>query len=176
MFGKAFWISGVCASLVASFIFELKPWVWGVEWLTSLLTWFKSSVTISVWGLILSFTIPFIIFVIIKNIDSELHWDDYKQDNFFGVRWHWHWGSYGNGIQSLFPLCPNCMYELSEIESVYMRESTGLQCEKCGFCKDFSINISDLLERVKKEIRRKIRTGEYMKTLKLKSVNQNEMD
>lgn len=95
--------------------------------------------------------------------------DLYTDDHLFGVKWHW---TYVNGsIANLWCLCPKCENELvySEfipnqfnIDHVGKKPKTEFICDRCGVpraslegSKDFALGT------VQREIRRKIRTGEW---------------
>ena len=91
----------------------------------------------------------------------------YVEQELYGALWQWNWS--GGDISNLWCLCPNCkgelVYDDSSAHSIYRREEphTDFNCEKCngrlvarfpGGGKDYA------LSAVKREIRRRIRTGE----------------
>ena len=95
--------------------------------------------------------------------------DLYREDHLFGAKWHW---DYVNGsIAHLWCLCPQCESELvySEfvpdqfnIDDVGKPPRTEFVCEKCGISRASLEGRKDYaLGTVEREIRRKIRTGEW---------------
>lgn len=91
----------------------------------------------------------------------------YVEQEFYGALWQWSWS--GNQISDLWCLCPNCkgelVYDDNSAHNIYSREDphTDFTCENCnrrlvaripGGGKEYA------LSAVKREIRRRIRTGE----------------
>jgi hypothetical protein len=78
-----------------------------------------------------------------------------------GLKWSWCWRE--DNIANLWCFCPQCDYELSysEEEMVDAIWLLAFKCEHCqkyyrfkGYNKDYLLNV------IKREIHRKIRTGE----------------
>lgn len=91
----------------------------------------------------------------------------YVEQELYGALWQWNWS--GGEISNLWCLCPNCkgelVYDDSSVHNLYRQEEphTDFSCEKCnrrlvarvpGGGKEYA------LSAVKREIRRRIRTGE----------------
>lgn len=95
--------------------------------------------------------------------------DLYRSDHLFGAEWHW---SYHNGaIQNLWCLCPNCQSDLIYSEFVpdpydyadgLKERRTDFICERCNTTRcNLPGDRTYALGRIKREIRRKIRSGEW---------------
>lgn len=90
----------------------------------------------------------------------------------YGATWHWTWRS--GEISNLWCLCPTCQAELvyddSSVRNIYTheREHTKFVCETCGGKIVATVDGGDkdyALDAVKREIRRRVRTGEYKRQL-----------
>jgi hypothetical protein len=109
----------------------------------------------------------FVLFVtVMDNISSRIATHkNYTQDNFKGLKWKWYWDD--DGIHNLWCFCPQCDYELSCFEEklydnrYFATPQVVLTCEHCQ--KSYPIvgyNKNYLLSVIRREIYRKIRTGE----------------
>lgn len=89
--------------------------------------------------------------------------ESYTQDSFFEAVWEWGW--WHGGIRGLVSLCPRCQCEL--VAEKYWSEERGgyvvhLRCQHCGYIVATpGGSAGDLDARVTREIRRKVRTGEW---------------
>lgn len=96
-------------------------------------------------------------------------WLAYVSDTIFGCYWHWTWRSGWDGVEveNLTALCPTnkCLNELAPVHDPGRSDPHQYRCDRCGFSLDASDvqsrSLYQLHERVKAEIRRRIRTGEY---------------
>jgi len=152
-----------------------------INWLTPLnipgaiwkiITWFVGlfviKATLPVWGIILlMLVIPLligivIVFFLLRTNSTETYLT-YTSDTFFGISWYWRYT--GNKLykEDIIPRCLSCK-TLLQPSNVVVNEFT-LICSHCGFQKEFEYSYDELLNRVKKEIDRKIITEEY-KTVK----------
>jgi hypothetical protein len=151
-----------------------------INWLTPIdipgaiwkaITWFMHlfllKICFSVWGIILlMLIIPFLIglFNLLFRSNSV---ENYLSDTFFGVLWDWRY-RYIRGkkyTEEIIARCPHCKTILkpSRESSYPFGYTNNLVCTHCEFCKKFDFGYDELLDRVKKEIDRKIITGEYKK-------------
>ena len=95
-------------------------------------------------------------------------YSNYIEDILFGAKWRWSWA--GGDISSLWCFCPVCdaelVYDDSSAHSIYSRKEpqTLFICEHCnrrtmgrveGGGKDYALGA------VRREIRRRVRTGQY---------------
>ncbi len=90
----------------------------------------------------------------------------YTEDRLFNAVWRWEYGS--SGIWNLACFCQSCESRLvySEARVGYGRNVTKLICEHCTREVSETEGDYDYLEaRVKREIDRRIRTGEYKRNL-----------
>lgn len=91
----------------------------------------------------------------------------YVEDELFGAKWRWSW--FRNEIASLWCFCPRCdselVYDDHDPQSYYSREPqvTRFVCEHCN-----NLEVARMpgrktyaLEAVQREIRRRIRTGQF---------------
>ncbi len=112
--------------------------------------------------------LPILGLLLHKYLKPKQPWGRYIKDKFYDINWQWKWGK--NEVIDLIPLCPQCYCELTE-EKVYHpvhgKCFTGyLRCYHCHFRinmnQDETRYLANLIEKAKKEIERKIRTGEYL--------------
>ena len=92
----------------------------------------------------------------------------YTEDSIFGVVWRWRYRSGGVDAK---PFCPKCDLELVPLEQrydscdagrVFPADFTHFACENCRIKSEkFDGGVSYALDRVEREIRRRIRTGEW---------------
>jgi len=110
-----------------------------------------------------------VIFLIIKENKSP-EFKAYTEDFLFGAKWHWAWA--GNTITNLWCYCPSCdatlVYDDSSCRKRYADSKTDFICENCRSKVVASIaggNKNYAIGAVKREIDRRIRTGDYKNTL-----------
>jgi hypothetical protein len=93
---------------------------------------------------------------------------NYVEDILFRTKWRWSWS--GGDISNLWCFCPVCdselVYDDSTAHGIYSREvpRTVFICEHCNRNTMGSIEGGDkeyALGAVRREIRRRIRTGQY---------------
>ena len=101
----------------------------------------------------------------VQETESEDDHKTYTKDRIFGSDWQWDW-QYDGAIINLVPLCPNCSYQPDLERYKYgslHAEKIGLkiECKKCGFERGWQDNPKNVLKEVRKEIQRRVRTGEY---------------
>ena len=82
------------------------------------------------------------------------------------VEWRWSWGS-DDSICGLYCVCPHCRNAL-DIQEKHPGLTTTLRCDRCGTEKVYSLGKIDLLAKIKKEIRRRIRADEWPRNTKQK--------
>jgi hypothetical protein len=89
------------------------------------------------------------------------NYTDFTNAMVLGIKWTWRWS--GNRIDedSLGPLCPRCDYDLRRIASTYNWEDASLKCDHCGEEWHFQFKMPRLLDRVLREIHRRLRKGEW---------------
>jgi hypothetical protein len=166
----------VIGGLILAFLFwtALFPAVWHALkkeaiWLYNI---FLSSVSIPVWLIVV---FPFIIFALIrmfavfreKNQISLVSWREYNHDLIFGMCWRWGYSSSNADIERLWCFCPHDDTEL-------ISEGIHSQSFRCETCKrkfgPFEDSQGDLFGMVKRQIHRKLRSGEWKPIVeKLKS-------
>lgn len=97
-------------------------------------------------------------------INNELY-RKYVNDHILGTFWQWSWQK--RRIQTLKPFCPKCSSEVSInnfLANPYEYKSV-LKCDNCAFKKEYDIPKSILTKKIQKEIKRRIKTGEYTKQI-----------
>ena len=139
----------------------------GIIW--KAITWFMHffliKIHLPVWSIILlMLTIPFLIglFILLFRNNS---FENYLSDTFFEVLWEWRYTRgkiYNEKIIARCPKCKTILKMVSESEPPF-GYITNLVCNHCEFHKKFTFEPHELLDQVKKEIDRKIFTGEYKK-------------
>ncbi|MEI8654286.1 hypothetical protein P4S57_17130 [Pseudoalteromonas sp. Hal273] len=171
--------NGVIASVAAGVILLLIPTVREysikvLEWLWSSVLWLWSSLfesySFSGWLLLIVFALAFIGFLTIlfgikSNFESPEH-SEYNSDSMFGMKWRWNWNGYD--ISNLWCFCPTCdatlVYDDSSRHSLCDQTVTHFMCENCSNQVIGTIKGGDksyAIGAVKREIDRRIRTGEH---------------
>ena len=164
----------------------LPPLVVGLllNWLTpvdvpgalwSAIRWFFGlfliTFTLPIWAiLLLMLAIPLVfgiglvlIFVFRRPQRSSPAYTSYTSDDFFGVSWHWSYLGGRLSDETIMPRCPGCKtildatYEPGDVIAGHIT----LVCHHCGFRKRLKFDRDTVLDRVKREIDRKIVSGEY---------------
>ena len=99
-------------------------------------------------------------------------WTKYKTDTIEGIYWNWRWNREGQQISDLIALCPDCSSELVEqISSIAgWGEISGYLCENCSTSKgaERTFEVGDhtpVEDRIMREIRRRVNTGDYLKKI-----------
>jgi hypothetical protein len=175
--------NSVIASVAAGLILAAVPTVrgWAVAGLTALASWVQqlwqwlvSTYETPAW-LLLVLTLFSAAFVIPRTVGllrrsrEPTHRDSYATDRLFGAVWRWRY-VYDN-VANLWCFCPACDNELvySEGRNDGMQprafsppDWTSFTCDRCNVerCK-LEGNKDFAVEKVEREIRRKIRTGEW---------------
>lgn len=176
--------NGIIATVVGGILLTFWPpfrdviekilsWVWGL--IVGIWSYLSSEHSVYGWVVIVFvlLSIPTLVVGIRKLIASREpgYQDLYTEDYLYGAKWHW---AYINGsITHLWCLCPHCANELvySEfvpdqfnIDHVEKPPRTEFVCEKCRVTRASLEGRKDYaLGTVEREIRRKIRTGEWNK-------------
>jgi len=91
----------------------------------------------------------------------------YVEDVLYGAKWRWTW--FGNEISRLWCFCPRCdaelVYDDRDVHAFYSPEpsTTRFICEHCHNLEVAKVpgNKNYALEAVRREVRRRIRTGQF---------------
>ncbi|WP_052224060.1 hypothetical protein [Comamonas testosteroni] len=91
----------------------------------------------------------------------------YVEDFLFGAKWRWAW--FGNEISRLWCFCPRCdgelVYDDTNADAFYSLEpsTTRFVCEHCNNLEVAKVtgNKNYALEAVRREVRRRVRTGQF---------------
>ena len=142
-------------------------WLWlGVLWCWEALI---SSYSLPGWAWIIVFLFAIIGVITIfraLNLFNKPEYVSYVEDDIFGAKWRWQWRA--NHISDLWCYCPQCEAVLISNDSIF--GPTVFICEHCdhsviatiqGGRKAYALGV------VKREIDRRIRTGENKKTEQL---------
>lgn len=95
-------------------------------------------------------------------------WRAYTTDEFFSIRWRWHYGSDG-GVYGLHSFCPACDYQVYAANASAFRAVPRIiyRCEDCGWTlKEFEGTPEELENRVIRAIQKKLRTSTWPKPTK----------
>ena len=183
------WLYTVSAAVVAGIVLDVitgadvLAWLWGV-------TLAALGLALPLWAVFLSFIVCFLLAAFVGSVAArtmrevkkpEPLWKKYTKDKIFGVQWRWSVHGLGEiGSPSLY--CPKCDMQLSIL---------SWNCTNCDFqdhpSKHFTavpnsipVKTSDPLTlaqrerdrlrkhitgRVKNEVERRMRTGEYKEAL-----------
>ena len=101
---------------------------------------------------------------------SEPPWEQYISDTIFDIQWGWQWHYYK--LSYLTALCPKCSNRL-DFENTYVQNNIRslkpgciFICDNCDFKREFPRkSVSEILLKIKKEVDRRIRTGEFKQIL-----------
>ena len=166
-----FWKKWFVLILVIALIIGLIG-LWKVNWL-QWLQWLQYQITWPVWALMLlslsGLAIAFSIRALTGSLGRIPDHSLYISDNVFGIEWHWCYQGDALYTKNFAPFCPNrecsCMLDPARRSSYQAIDDVILVCDHCGFTKDFECNWDTLIRKVVKEIDRRIRTGEFKKTM-----------
>ncbi len=171
--------NGVIASVIAGVILLFIPvvreyFLIALKWIWSGIVWCWSSIFISYsfsgWFLLILFGLAFIgilsIYFSFQRYFEQPEHNEYTSDTIFGMKWRWYWK--GHSIRNLWCFCPNCdatlVYDDSSCRRFSGESATHYICENCASNRVGSItggNKSYAEGAVKREIDRRIRTGQY---------------
>jgi len=109
--------------------------------------------------------------------NSGPSWTDYTKDDFYGMVWRWDYSPIGGAITGLCCFCPRDDTVLVWIQShdLAVERETTFRCETCGI--DFGTMRGyswDIEGKVKRQIDRKLRTGEWKDVLVGQRKKQDE--
>ncbi len=155
----------VSGSLVSKTVREIVGDV--VGWLWQLLV---CSYSVPGWVLAIGlFAVGLVLFWVIGAVrtqpTAQPPWQSFTGDEIFGVPWRWSWAQ-GGRIRDLCAYCPTCDDELRD-ESTYPHDTVYMICEHCSrqrgrtkVVTSIEVGHNHLVDLVRKEIRRRLRTGE----------------
>jgi len=174
--------NGAIASVIAGIILLAIPvlrgyvgsffsWLWsGIIWCWEVLI---VSYSLPGWAWLFIFILALVgvvnIYLAVKGESEEPEFKSYVEDFIHGVKWRWSW--VGNQISNVWCFCPRCdatlVYDDSSCRSLYSDvNKTDFICENCGHSVVASItggNKDYATSAIRREIDRRIRTGEYKK-------------
>lgn len=174
--------NGAIASVIAGIILLVVPVLRGyvvifLSWFWSGVVWFGKALIASYslpgWVLLIILALALVglinIYLAIKGESGEPEFKSYTEDFFHGAKWRWSW--LGNQISNLWCFCPRCdatlVYDDSSCRIYYSDvRKTDFICENCSHSVIASISGGDkeyATSAIKREIGRRIRTGEYKK-------------
>jgi hypothetical protein len=166
---KSLLISGLLLPIVAGVLVELFTSISVLAFVQRLLTsiagFFAVSFGTPLWALILVFLAGFVVRSwIAKTSKTSIPETIYKRDHILGIDWQW---GYSSGeVVDLVPICPQCKYQ-PPVHRFHIGDYAAagegclIQCDHCGFKKEFDFLTEVLQDRITREIHRKIRTGEF---------------
>jgi len=154
-------------------LFVLLGFTTAFLWQKGLLNWLHYQFSCPVWALILlsisGLAIASFIIVVITFLNRTPDHSLYLSDNIFGIEWCWALRGHTVQKDTLVPYCPkpecSCRLEPLELSGYEVIDNISLVCDHCGFRKDFDCNWDTLRWKVYKEIDRRVRTGEFKKSV-----------
>ena len=89
--------------------------------------------------------------------------DDYKEDTFLGVTWHWDYNPSTGDIEDLRCICPRCFEPATYRENSFtpLGPVTVAQCRTCGDIRDLKGTKKQALATVRNQIQDKLRRGMF---------------
>lgn len=85
----------------------------------------------------------------------------YNEDEVFGIRWRWRYGSDG-GISNLVSFCPRCDYQIfpRNISGFRAIDHLEYRCDDCGArLGEFELPVEEMESRVRRQIQKNIRSS-----------------
>ncbi|MCM3571193.1 hypothetical protein [Neobacillus mesonae] len=176
-------VGTVVGTLIVAYINEINV----LEALVLIFNWIKNII-----AFVLSFKVPFwiilfaiFIYLLIKKVAKKVNSyssdsagqnivTHYKKDRIDNILWIFEWYRGYDGRLTLtnespHPICPNCMNDLvlsdRTSEGYYSNRPTRFACENCGFSQKFENDPEEYILKIKREIIRRIRTGEWRESL-----------
>lgn len=174
--------NGVVASVIAGVILLGVPVLRGyllrfLSWLWSGIIWCWEALVVSYslpgWAWLLIFILALVglvsIYMTLKGESEEPEFKLYIEDFIHNARWRWSW--LGNRISNVWCFCPRCdatlVYDDSSCHNFYSDvNKTDFICENCSHSVIASITGGDkdyATSAIRREIERRVRTGEYKK-------------
>ena len=174
--------NGAIASVIAGVILLAIPalreytinflsWLWsGAVWCWKALV---ASYSLPGWAWLIVFILAIVgvinIYLALKGESHKPEFQSYIEDNIHGAKWRWSW--IGNQISNEWCFCPRCdatlVYDDSSCRNFYSGvDKTDFICENCNHSVIASItggNKDYATGAVRREIGRRVRTGEYKK-------------
>ncbi|HCM1428130.1 TPA: hypothetical protein N2909_004436 [Vibrio parahaemolyticus] len=177
MFGKV-WkdpvFSTVLGGLIISVITALSTYFLGYwsdtkKLLADSYLYLLSPSNVPVWWVVITSIVTALVVLLIlirlligRKVEVESNsWDNYREDVFWGVEWHWsYWGGH---IQNLRSLCPKCKYEMAA-ERYFGYRTVTYECDDCGYAANLKGESEyDIEHKVRLKVQQKLRTGEWVK-------------
>lgn len=92
---------------------------------------------------------------------TETNWQDYKKDNFYGLRWRWKFED--ELIYDMSMFCPTCDFQVYPMNaSSYGADRIRFRCDACGtMLGEHEGSLEILEDRVKRLIQQKLRNGTW---------------
>ena len=149
--------------------YYLNLWIIIKNKFTSFLTYITNYSEVQNWiiGLMSICTLLVILFIIfgIWNLffkkNQKSNWENYKQDNFFGLEWHWEYNQFDKQPNNIYSLCPNCKYQLYPTDNYH---NLSYHCDNCQTSfQSINSNYQQLQHKITLNIQQKLRTGTYTK-------------
>lgn len=146
------------------------------NWLTNIIT-FVLLFRVPFWVILLAIFILLLSKRFSKDESSENPYyfiAHYKTDKINNILWIFDWnrgldGKYTLSKESPYPICPDCMNDLvlsnKTAEGYYSSRPTRFVCENCGFSQSIDGNHDDYIIKIRREIIRRVRTGEWRNSL-----------
>ncbi|CAM3948866.1 hypothetical protein [Mesobacillus zeae] len=175
-------IGTVVGTLIVAYINKINV----IEALILIFNWLKEILTS-----VLSFEIQFWIILVVlsiflfsKKIVEKVNSNSsdyigqsivthYRKDRIDNILWIFEWYRGFDGRLTLtnsspHPICPDCMNDLvlsnKSPEGFYSNRPTRFVCENCSFSQRLENDPEDYILKIKREIVRRIRTGEWRKS------------
>ena len=176
---KAIWKDPVWSKIIAAGMLGLITiigtyltgvWPVIVKWIIHAWNFITSNTSTPNWLLglmtILCVLFIFLVLVNIKDRFSQskpvITYRSYTKDNFEGLLWSWDY--FGNRIDQLQSLCPECHYEIlpQVASSYYPGPLYDYSCEECGYTAGTKEGYpDDLNQKIELKIQKNVRTGQW---------------
>jgi hypothetical protein len=160
-------IAGLIIAAILGAVSYVSPWrAQALQLLGSMARWFLRPIAFSIptWVLILlALAVLLVAIRWMRNVVQRVRaprWSAYTKDSFHGVTWRWDWSPDGSLVQNLWCFCTKD--ETTLVAGTTTGIDTLLRCETCDKrTGPFSGDSDDLRNSIKRQIDRKLRTGEW---------------
>ena len=159
---------------MASYFFGVLSWLW--EKLVEVFNWLIIDIQLPHWLFIVLLVFPTVsVIKFIAKLNKNSHaqkidYHNYRQDIIFGIKWRWRYSSIDDGIMELTAFCTDCDFQVypQRTSSYQIVDNIGFKCEDCGKeLETFEFNYAVLEDKVTRKIHKYLRTGEWVKRMKL---------
>ena len=167
-------IAGVGTLLVVNHFTDFFNWLWNKTTYVgnAVFSWMNEPSEIPKWVLLLlciwfACSLIFICLVFYANREEpsqEASWLDYKEDDFFNLKWRWQYVD--NAVSYMNCFCPRCDFQIlprngSDFKQGRIIDISEFACDSCNFVVHRNKSAYDVQEEAIRHVQRNLRTGDW---------------